>query len=71
MVSDTFNLDRIADATMYVCRANYTTRTDVRFFNDVYDDKRLTNMSLVINGTHSVGRYGYGYGGTHTHTSTK
>lgn len=62
MVSDTFNLARISDATIYVCRANYTTLRDVQFINSVYDEKRLHKMSLVINGTTAHIGYGYGYG---------
>lgn len=62
MVSDTFSLVRISDATVYVCRANYTTLRDVKFFNDIYAENRLTKMSLVVNGTKSSAGYGYGYG---------
>lgn len=62
MVSDTFVLDRIADATVYVCRANYSTLKDVDFMNTVYVDKRLKKMSVVVNGTALRKGYGYGYG---------
>lgn len=64
MVSDTFAFGRLADATVYVCRANYTTRADVNFFNDVYTNRRLPKMALVVNGTASKKGYGYGYGHT-------
>ncbi|MCF0213757.1 MAG: polysaccharide biosynthesis tyrosine autokinase [Muribaculaceae bacterium] len=62
MVSDSFALSRISDATVYVCRANYTTLRDVRFFNDLYAEDRLKKMSLVVNGTSARKGYGYGYG---------
>lgn len=62
MVSDTFTIDRLADATIYVVRANYTTRSDLRFADEIYADKRLKKMSLVINGTATKRGYGYGYG---------
>ena len=61
MVSDTFTLDRLADATVYVTRINYTTLEDLKFVESVYEDKRLKNLSVVINGTHSRKGYGYGY----------
>ena len=64
MVSDTFSLARVADATVYVCRANYTTLRDVKFFNDLYAEKRLPKMGLVVNGTKARSGYGYGYGHT-------
>ena len=64
MVSDTFTLARISDATVYVCRANYTTMKDVEFFNSVYSQQRLKKMGLVVNGTAAKKGYGYGYGKT-------
>lgn len=65
MVSDTFALDRIADATVYVCRANYTTTRDIDFLNSVYDEKRLKKLSLLVNGTLAKKGYGYGMDGNH------
>lgn len=65
MVSDTFALDRIADATVYVCRANYTTTRDIDFLNNVYDEKRLKKLSLLVNGTLAKKGYGYGMDGNH------
>lgn len=62
MVSDTFNLARISDATVYVCRVNYTTLHDIDFLNEVYDEKRLRRPALVVNGTTASRGYGYGYG---------
>lgn len=66
MVSDTFSLARISDATIYICRANYTSVSDIRFANSVMADKRLSKMSLVINGTATRKGYGYGYGREHS-----
>ncbi len=62
MVSDTFTLARLTDATVYVCRANYTTLDDIEFTNRLKESGRLPNMSLVINGTKKQKGYGYGYG---------
>lgn len=62
MVSDTFCLVRLSDATVYVTRANYSTLKEVKFFNTLYDEGRLKKMSLVINGTKPGKGYGYGYG---------
>lgn len=60
LVSDTFTLDRIADAAIYVCRANYTSVNDLTLINDIYEQHRLKKVSLVINGTASKKTYGYG-----------
>ncbi len=62
MVSDTFTLARISDATIYVCRVNYTPLSDLRFIEDIYEEKRLKKLSVVVNGTTSKKAYGYGYG---------
>ncbi len=59
MVSDTFTLDRISDAAIYVCRANYTSLSDLELVNDIYEQHRLKKLSLVINGTTAQKTYGY------------
>lgn len=63
MVSDTFQLSRVADMTVYVCRARYTTYDLIDFLNQVNEQKRLPNIVTVLNGVNAknVG-YGYGYG---------
>ncbi|MDE6463309.1 MAG: polysaccharide biosynthesis tyrosine autokinase [Muribaculaceae bacterium] len=59
LVSDTFTLDRIADAAIYVCRANYTSLSDLELINDIYEQHRLKKVSLVVNGTAAKKSYGY------------
>ena len=60
LVSDTFTLAKYADATVYVCRVNYTTKADIRFANTLFAENRLNNLSLVVNGTSAHKTYGYG-----------
>lgn len=71
MVTDTYLLDRIADMTVFVTRANYTSRDVSELINDIYTNARLHNVACVLNGvenkrgTYGYGtysRYGYGYG---------
>lgn len=66
MVSDTFQLARVCDMTVYVSRANYTTFELVDFINQVHEQQRLPKIVAVLNGADakSVG-YGYGYGYGH------
>lgn len=66
MVSDTFTLAEISDMTVYVTRVNYTSITDLRFIESIYEDNRLKKLSVVINGTSAKKGYGYGYGRNHT-----
>lgn len=62
LVSDTLTLSRIGDATIYVCRANYTTKTDIQYANSIYEEGRLKKMSIILNDTIVRKGYGYGYG---------
>jgi capsular exopolysaccharide synthesis family protein len=61
-VADTYLLDRISDATVFVVRQNYTLQSASQFINEIYDEKRLKGLSVVLNGTSAVNSgYGYGY----------
>ena len=66
LVSDTFQLARVCDMTLYVSRANYTTFELLDFINQVHEQQRLPKMVAVLNGADakSIG-YGYGYGYGH------
>lgn len=62
MVSDTFTLNRIGDATIYLCRAHYTDKSHLKFVEQIVREDRLKKVSLVINGTTTKQGYEYGYG---------
>lgn len=59
MVSDSYALNRIADATIFVTRINHTSLTDIDYIDEIYQEKRLKKLSLVINGVKSKKTYGY------------
>ena len=61
LVSDTYLLDRIADVTIFVCRYKYTPSEMVDYINNVIDQKRMHNVTCVLNGVKGL-RAGYGYG---------
>jgi len=61
LVSDTFTLDRVSDATIYVSRTNYTTFNYIDMLNEIYEQKRLKKLSIVVNGVASRKSYGYGH----------
>ena len=50
LVTDTILINKIADATLYVVRANYTEKRLLEFPKDAISDERLTNVALVLNG---------------------
>ena len=62
-VADTLIINRIADAHAYVCRANYSSKANLKFANDLMLNGKLKNMLLLVNDvdTSQLG-YGYGYG---------
>ena len=63
LVSDTLILNRVSDATAYMCRANYSSKMNLKFANDLMKQGKLKNMLLVINDVKDFHRgYGYGYG---------
>lgn len=63
MVTDTQLIARVADASIYVCRADYTHKNDYRLINELYNSQRLPNLCTVINGLDmKKKKYGYYYG---------
>lgn len=63
MVTDTLILARVADACIYVCRADYTHKTDYQLINELQEHKRLPNLCTVVNGIDmKKKKYGYYYG---------
>jgi capsular exopolysaccharide synthesis family protein len=62
MVSDTLMLAKHADATVYVMRANVLDKRMLHMAKTVYKEKKLKNMSVVLNDIALSKGYGYGYG---------
>ena len=72
MVTDTQLISRVADMSIYVCRAGYTPKAGYLFINELRDHKKLPNLCTIINdvniktGKYGYGTYGkYGYGRTY------
>lgn len=63
MVTDTQLIARVADASVYVCRADYTYKNDYQLINELQNNNRLPNLCTVINGLDmKKKKYGYYYG---------
>lgn len=67
MVSDSFSVADMMDASIYVTRIGATHYRDLNFLNSVYDENRLPRMTVVINGVKTNRGYGYGYGSVEDH----
>lgn len=63
LVTDTLHIGRIANATIYMCRADFTPKASFNFINQLAAEKKMPNISIVINGIDmSKKKYGYYYG---------
>jgi capsular exopolysaccharide synthesis family protein len=64
IVSDARVLAEFADLSIYVVRQRFTQRKQVKMLNDIYLEKRLPNLAMVVNDVKPKGirgYYGYGY----------
>lgn len=73
MVTDTQLIARVADLSVYVCRSNYTIKSEFKLVNTLKEEGKLPHPCVVINGIdmdkretgsyYGYGKYGkYGYG---------
>ena len=63
IVSDTLQISRVADLTVYICRADYTPKSNFALLNGLAEEKKLPAPCVVINGIDmSKRKYGYYYG---------
>lgn len=63
LVTDTLALGRVSNATVYVCRADFTAKSSFGLINSLSIEKKLPNMCMVLNGVDlSKKKYGYYYG---------
>ncbi len=63
LVTDTLQISRVADASIYMCRADYTPKANFEMINALANEKKLPNMAVVLNGIDmSKKKYGYYYG---------
>ena len=63
LVTDTLQIGKLVDATVFMCRADYTPKAAFNAINMFKAEKKLKNMAIVINGIDmSKKKYGYYYG---------
>lgn len=63
LVTDTLQIGRVADACVYMCRADFTPKDCFNLINSLAEEHKLPNMAVVINGIDmSKKKYGYYYG---------
>ena len=63
MVTDTLLIGRTAELSVYVCRADYTRKTEFTLINELAENNKLPNLCIAINGLDlQKKKYGYYYG---------
>lgn len=78
LVSDTLSIGRVADMCLFVCRADYSPRSNFQLINSLKEEGKLPKINLVLNAVDmkkkkygyyygygkygKYGKYGYGYG---------
>ncbi len=63
LVTDTLSIAQHVDITVFMCRADYTTKASFGMINALADEGKLPNVCVAINGIDlSLKKYGYYYG---------
>jgi Mrp family chromosome partitioning ATPase len=67
LVTDTLLINKYADVTTYITRANYTDTSLLEFVADTIKEGKLSNVAIVVNNVKLVNfgygnKYGYAYG---------
>lgn len=63
LVTDTLQIGRYASVNCYVCRADYTPKSNIGLLNSLVTEKKLNNCCVILNGVDmSKKKYGYYYG---------
>ncbi|MBT0608971.1 polysaccharide biosynthesis tyrosine autokinase [Aequorivita echinoideorum] len=62
LVADSLELTKLADATIYLVRHNYTQKNMFTFVNEKYKTGEVKHISLVLNDYQEKAGKGYGYG---------
>lgn len=66
MVADSFVIGRLVDMNLFIIRSGLSDKRQLPMLASLIDEGRLSNLSIILNGSdpkHSYGyTYGYGYG---------
>ena len=67
LVSDSKIIAQLCDATIYIVRQRFTVKKQLPFINELYTQRLLPNIGILVNdvkigGVNSYYGYGYGYG---------
>ena len=62
-ILNTLQIARFSNVNCYVCRADYTHKTDIKIVNTLAAEQKLPKPCMVLNGIDmSMRKHGYYYG---------
>jgi len=61
LVTDAMIISRVADASLYVVRQNFSYRKHLGFIKKIFREHKLPKMQVVFNAIQKRGEYKYGY----------
>ncbi|MCL2652065.1 MAG: polysaccharide biosynthesis tyrosine autokinase, partial [Candidatus Azobacteroides sp.] len=67
LVADAFNINAYSLSTIFLLRSDSTLKKILPEVQELYKDKRLNNLSVVLNSVSDENIYGYGHYGNHKH----
>lgn len=62
LVSDAQVLSKYANVTLYVVRQRFTLKNQLFIVEDMYENRKINNLYILLNDVKSQSRYGYGSG---------
>ena len=65
LVTDTLQIARFSNVNCYVCRADYTPKSNIGIVNTLVAEQKLSNTCIILNGVDMSKKkngYYYGYG---------
>lgn len=60
LVTDAVMALRKANLPIYIVRSDFSTRTYVKGLNELVDAQKLDHLSIILNASSKIGKYGYG-----------
>lgn len=62
LVSDTLQFINFADSIVYLFRSNFTDSKITNYINEIFTEKQIKNLNIVMNAVGNSSAYGYKYG---------
>jgi len=61
IVTDAQLMSRFADMALYIVRQNFTLKDQLKIVEDLYVNKRMNKIAIIVNDIETKRGYGYGY----------